>query len=113
MRTLPLTNDAWTASSANISFINLTCHWITGKFEQKSAILRFTPFEASHTAHHMSECLKEPVQQFSNTHNNIHVIVKDNIANMAAGVQDAEYDSLPCFLHTLLLTISNVIFVQG
>ena len=85
---------------------------ITENFELKSAILRVTPFGVSHTAHNISECLKDTVQQFNISHNKIHVIVRDNAANMAAGVKQAEYDSLPCFLHTLQLTINDAIFAQ-
>ena len=75
--------------------------------------MRVTPFEVSHTAPNISDCLKDTVQQSSIPHNNIHIIVRDNTATMEAGVHHAEYDSLPCFQHTLLLTINDAISVQG
>ena len=40
---LSFTRNAWTASSANISFQSLTCHLITEICELKSAILKVTP----------------------------------------------------------------------
>ena len=52
------------------------------------------------------------MQQSNIPHNNIHVIVRDNAANMA-GEQHAEYNSLSCFLHIMQLTIIDKIIAQG
>ena len=77
--------NCWTATIANKSFLSLTAHWITDDYELKSAILRVSPFDVSHSAQNISECLKDTMQQFNISHK-IHVILRDNAANIAAGV---------------------------
>lgn len=109
---LSFTSDGWTATTSNTSFLSLTANWVTDNYELKSAILRVTPFDVSHTANNISDCLKDTMQQYNIPNNKIHVIVRDNAANMAAGVAMAEYESLPCFLHTLQLVLNDAIFEQ-
>ena len=42
----------------------------------------------------------------------VHLVVRDNAANMAAGITQADLDSLPCFFHTLQLILNDAIFEQ-
>ena len=56
--------------------------------------------------------VSETVQQFNISHIKIYLLVRDNAANMAAAAVKADYESLPCFLHTLQLSINDAIVTQ-
>ncbi len=109
---ISFTSDGWSASTGNNSFLSLTAHWINDNYEQKSAILGVTPFEVSHTASNISECLQNNMKKYQIPDSKIHVIVRDNAANMTAGVTQAGYQSLGCFMHTLQLVLKDAIFEQ-
>ena len=42
----------------------------------------------------------------------VHLVARDNAANMVARIREAGYESLPCFLHTLQLVLNDTVFVQ-
>ena len=42
----------------------------------------------------------------------VGLVARDNAANMVAGIREAGYKSLPCFLHTLQFVLNDTIFVQ-
>ena len=52
------------------------------------------------------------MEEFNIPANKIHVIVRDNAPNMAAGVTQAGFQELPCFLHSLTLVLNDAIFEQ-
>lgn len=52
------------------------------------------------------------MEEFNIPANKIHVIVRDNAPNMAAGVTQAGFQKLPCFLHSLTLVLNDAIFEQ-
>ena len=108
---LSLTSDGWTSSN-KCSFLSLTAHWIDGEFDQKDAILSVTPFNQKHTVFHVSECLQNAMEAYRIPASKVHVIVRDNAANMVAGVTQAGYQSLSCFIHTLQLVLKDAIFEQ-
>lgn len=109
---LSFTSDGWTADTANTSFLSLTAHWLSSNYEQQNAILRVSPFRVSHTASNIRDCLQNVMEEFNTPANKIHVIVRDNAPNMAAGVTQAGFQALPCFLHSLQLVFNDAIFEQ-
>ena len=42
----------------------------------------------------------------------LHVVVRDNAANMVAGIQKAELSAIGCTIHTLQLVIKDCIMTQ-
>lgn len=109
---ISFTVDGWTATTSNVSFLSVTGHWITKEYKQRTAVLRVVPFTTTHTAENISNCLQDTIKEYNIPNYKVHVIVRDNAANMAAGVAQAGYDSLPCFLHTLQLVLNDAIFEQ-
>ena len=81
---ISLTSDGWTTNTSNSSFMSLTGHWISDDYEPKTAIIRVVPFPSSHTAINISDCLQDALTDFKIAHNKIHVVVRDNAANMTA-----------------------------
>ena len=109
---ISFTSDGWTANTSNISFLSFTAHWINENYKQESAIIRVVPFNESHNSSNISEILQDAMNQFEIPSNKVHVILRDNAANMAAGVDLAGFQSIPCFLHTLQLVLNDAIFEQ-
>lgn len=108
---ISFTTDIWTSVS-NDAFISLTGHCLSKDFGQKTVVLRVMPFPGSHTAAHISDMINEVIREFDIPSSKIHLIVRDNGANVVKGVEDAGYDSLSCFLHTLQLVIHDCILEQ-
>lgn len=109
---ISLTTDVWTNNS-NYSFISLTGHCLDNNFEQTQVILRVKPFPGSHTAANIAEAIQDSIDDFKIPKYKIHVIVRDNGANVVRGVNESGYSSLSCFLHTIQLIIHDAIFEQG
>ena len=109
---ISLTSDCWTASTSNSSFISFTAHWINDNYELRCAILQVTPFNDKHTAVNICENILNTMQKFNLSSSKVHLVVRDNAANMAAGITQANLQSLPCFTHTLQLVLNDAIFEQ-
>nr|XP_047122462.1 zinc finger BED domain-containing protein 4-like [Hydra vulgaris] len=90
----------------------LTAHWLTNEFHQKSAVLRVCQFNVSHTAKNICEAIQSSMNDFFIPASKVHLVARDNSANMAAGIREAGYNSLPCFLHTLQLVLNDTVFAQ-
>lgn len=108
---ISFTTDIWTSSS-NHSFISLTAHCVNNKFERKVLVLRVAPFSGSHTAARIAEVIESVMVDFKIPSYKIHVIVRDNGANIVKGIVETGYSGLACFLHTLQLVIQDVLFEQ-
>ena len=108
---ISFTSDIWTNNS-NHSFISLTGHCIDNNFERKVLVLRVAPFHGSHTSARISEVIENIISDFEIPSFKVHVIVRDNGANMVKGIADTGYSGLSCFLHTLQLVIHDILFEQ-
>ena len=42
----------------------------------------------------------------------VHLVARDNATSMVAGIREAGYECLPCFLNTLQLVLNDTVFVQ-
>lgn len=104
------TTDIWTSNS-NSSFMCLTAHCMTN-FDPSVCILRVMSFEGHHTSENIADHLKSIVDEYSIPRSKIHVFVRDNGANIVKGINNAGYDSISCYLHTLQLIIKDSIFEQ-
>ena len=108
---ISFTTDIWT-NNANNSYISLTGHCLSPSFDLSTVVLRVKPFPGSHTATNISETIQEVMEEFTIPSHKVHVIVRDNGANIVKGILDTSYDGLSCFLHTLQLVIHDCIFEQ-
>ena len=101
-----ITTDGWT-SLATESYVTVTIHYITKDWQGKSAILNTSELDESHSAENIAIRL-ELVQADWNREGKIRVCVRDNAFNQAAAGRLLEdWEGLPCFAHTLQLTVNT------
>lgn len=109
------TSDIWSAPHSQDSFISLTAHIIDESFEQDCVVLSVKPFDAGdnrHTGENITTMLNRAIDEFQIPEHKIHLLIKDNAANIVSGVNGTNYTHLSCFLHTLQLIIKHSIFEQ-
>ncbi len=109
---ISFTSDIWTSSTANTPFLSLTGHCLTKDFEQKVAVLRVAYFPESHTGSNIKDMILKSIDEFNIPHYKVHLIARDNGANMVKGIRETGFSALPCFLHTLQLILHDSIFEQ-
>ncbi|XP_065654893.1 zinc finger BED domain-containing protein 4-like [Hydra vulgaris] len=109
---ISLTTDIWTANSSNVAFISMTAHWLNNEFSQHRSVLRVMHFPESQIGKNISESLHKGLLSFEIPHTKIHIVLRDNAANMVAGVRDSGFKSMPCFIHTIQLCIHDSILSQ-
>ncbi|XP_065641182.1 zinc finger BED domain-containing protein 4-like [Hydra vulgaris] len=107
---ISFTTDGWASTNRKCSFLSLTAHWLTNKFHQKSAVFRVCQFNVSHTAKNICKAIQSSMNDFFIPASKVHLVARDNAANMAAAKREAGYNSLPCFLHTLQLVLNDTVF---
>ena len=66
----------------------------------------------SHIAKNICDAIQSSMNEFLIPASKVHLVAKDNVANMVAGISEAGYESLPSFLHTLQLVLNDAVFVQ-
>ena len=92
--------------------MSMTSHCLGKNFNKKTVVVRVTPFPIRHTAENITELIKDIIAEFKISRSKIHLIVRDNAANVVRAIKDTPYDSLSCFLRTLQLMINDCIFDQ-
>ena len=80
----------------------MTAHLLSNEFSQQRAVLRVMHFPECHTGKNISEYLHKGLLSFVIPHTKIHIVLRDNAANMVADVRDSSFKSMPCFIHTIL-----------
>lgn len=107
-----ITTDIWSSGYCHHSFMSLVAHFIlTDSFERKSVMLSCWKFDESHTAANISSNILPHIQSWD-IEEKLVCVVRDNAANMVAGMREAQLPSLPCLAHTLQLIIKDGIFQQ-
>jgi hypothetical protein len=100
------TTDTWTTSQCSESMISLTAHWISDGWERKSAILQVQHLTGSHTAVNIAGAMSGMLTDWK-LDDKVHVVVRDNAANMAKAMTVAGIQSIGCFAHTLQLAVKT------
>ena len=108
---ISFTNDGWTSINGKWS-LSLTAHWLTNDFHKKSAVLRVCQLNVSHTAKNICDAIQSSMNEFLIPASKVHLVARDNAANIVAGIREARYENLPCFLLTLQLVLNDAVFVQ-
>ncbi|XP_046753087.1 zinc finger BED domain-containing protein 4-like [Diprion similis] len=110
---ISFTTDIWTATANNESFISLTAHCLSSENMQWEVYaLETKHFPDSHTGYNISEVLNYALERWNVPNEKIHVIVRDNAANMIAGTNLMVAESVGCFIHSLQFVIHDAIFSQ-
>ena len=109
---MSLTTDFWSATASGNQFLSLTGHCVFENFDQQAVVLHAKPFKDKHTGENINETIGNMIDQYNIPHHTIHSIVHDNASNMVKGIEDSNYDSLPCFIHTMQLALHECIFKQ-
>ena len=101
VRFFSFTTDAWSSDDGGASLLSLTVHWLTDTFARNPAVLQVMPLEESHTGEYMAGKYLEMLAEWEMKHDQVHLVLRDNSANMAKAMRDASLPSLGCFAHTL------------
>ena len=112
MNFFSFTTDIWTTNVSNESLLSLTAHWITETFEQKAAMLHAQRIDGSHTGPCIAEKTTGMLRSWDISHDQVHVVLRDNGSNMVRAMKDACLPSLGCFAHTLQLVVHDGVLSQ-
>jgi hypothetical protein len=110
---LSLTSDIWTAEHSIQSFVSMSGHWIDDEFKRSSVLLTCQVITDRHTGEVLGEQLLQILKSWNLSLLNIHILLRDNAANMIKASQISGIQSTSCFLHTLQLVITDSLFQQS
>lgn len=97
--------DSWTALTTE-SYVTVTCHFIQN-WELKTAVLQTRSSDDRHTADNIAAHLKAAAEEWG-VLEEVSACVHDNASNMVLANQCfLEWESVPCFGHTLQLAIND------
>lgn len=99
-----ITSDSWTALTTE-SYVTITCHFIADT-KVNSYVLQTRAMEERHSAANLADYLKTSVEQWG-LDGKVVACVHDNASNMIAANRDVNWESVPCFAHTLQLAIND------
>ena len=68
--------------------------------------------EGSHIEAYIANKIKEILESWSISSDQVHVIVCDNGSNMVRAMKDANLTDLGCFAHTLQFVVHNGVLSQ-
>ena len=106
------TTDAWSADNAVAALLSLTAHWLTESFERMSAVLNVLPLDESHTGQYLAKKYEEMLASWKIPLNEVHLVLRDNAANMVKAMRDSALPSFGCFAHSLQLVVNDEVLAQ-
>lgn len=106
------TTDIWSSNTSGDSLLSFTAHWLTKSFERKSAVLHAQPVNESHTGENLCHRFEEMLKKWNINNSSIHLMIRDNAANMVKAMKDGNYQSIGCFTHTLQLIVHDGVLSQ-
>ena len=106
-----LTTDLWT-SRATEGYITLTCHFLSSEWELCSSVLDTLHVDESHTAEVIAAKLMSITDKWEIT-DKVVCAVTDNANNIVAAVRLNGWKHLPCFAHTLKVTLNSCAHTQS
>ena len=93
-----VTTDMWSSQSMD-AYMALTIHFIKkATWQRKSAVLQCLPFAESHTAENLLLALESAFSEYK-IRERLHLVVRDNAANIVKAVNDGGLKHVGCFLH--------------
>ncbi|KAI7809392.1 putative zinc finger BED domain-containing protein 1-like [Triplophysa rosa] len=102
-----LTTDCWTALTTE-SYIKVTCCYIDDDWQFNSAVLLTQSMPSRHTAENLAAKLIDSVETWG-LNGEVSACVHDNARNIVAANSPGRvnWDSVPCFAHTLQLAVND------
>ncbi|KAM4560530.1 zinc finger BED domain-containing protein 4-like [Odontesthes bonariensis] len=106
------TTDIWSSSVAPMSLLSLTAQWIDSSFALRRATLHVQEFRGSHTAERIQTAMENMLNNWAIDNTRVHVIVRDNAANMKKAMKDMMVPSVGCVAHSLQLCVHEGLLSQ-
>lgn len=105
-----LTTDVWSAMLNNVSYLEVTCHFINN-YELQSVNIGVTELNDNHTSENLKNWLLQIIKEWKINLESIVAVVSDNAANIKKAIKDAFGDNccLECLAHTLNLVPSAIL----
>ncbi|XP_064468924.1 zinc finger BED domain-containing protein 4-like [Ornithodoros turicata] len=102
-----ITTDGWTSRSGD-SYLSLTCHILDGNFAIHNYTLACRCMPLGHSADNIRNFLKDVIAQWDLPESVPVFMLTDNARNFVAAIpQCGSWTSIPCFAHTLQLSIED------
>ncbi|XP_011403023.1 PREDICTED: zinc finger BED domain-containing protein 4-like [Amphimedon queenslandica] len=101
------TTEAWSAANAVAALLSLTAHWVTESFERMSAVLKVLLLNESHTGQYLATKYEEMLASWKIPLVKVHLVFRDNAANMMKAMHDQASPSFRCFAHSLQLVVNH------
>jgi len=103
---ISLTLDAW-SSPAHLSYLGVTAHWVSSKFEPQEILLSMEELPYPHSAYEIQDHLFNLLYEWE-IDSKIIAIVTDNASNMKKAFNNLDIcERIPCAAHTLQLSIGK------
>ena len=106
------TTDIWSTCVSNESLLSLTAHWFTDTFQHTSITLNASRITGSYTRAYITQKIKEILESWFISTDQVHVIMRDNGSNMVRAMKDASLPDFGYFAHTLQLIVHEAILSQ-
>ena len=97
---ISFTTDIWSSDHRPLSLLSLTAHWVDTDFTLQRAVLHAREFRGSHTADAITHAMEEMLHDWKIEKNKVHVVLRDNAANMKKAMNQLGVSSLGCFAHS-------------
>ncbi|XP_049271284.1 zinc finger BED domain-containing protein 4-like [Rhipicephalus sanguineus] len=99
-----ITADIWTSCTTE-SYITVTCHFLEDTI-MRSAVLSTAVFQGAHTAQNVTDVIGGVLEDWG-IRQAIVAFVTDNDKRMVLAARLLGFEHLPCFAHTLNLTVQD------
>lgn len=109
---ISLTTDIWSSDVSPMSLLSLTAQWIGLDFKLCAAVLHAQEFRGSRTAAALVTKYNNLLQVWQIPRERVHVVLRDNAANMAKVMREGGLPTLPCMAHTLQLAVHDGLLAQ-
>ncbi|KAK0140436.1 Zinc finger BED domain-containing protein 4 [Merluccius polli] len=109
---ISFTTDIWSSDHRPLSLLSLTAHWVDADFTLQRAVLHTREFTGSHTADAITNAMEEMLHDWKIDKKKVHVILRDNAANMRTAMDQLGVPSLGCFAHSLQLVVHEGVLSQ-
>jgi len=102
---IALTTDYWT-SVANESYLGVTAHFLTEKWNYQATVIGVYVMEDRHFADLIAQHISGVIDEWQLS-SKVTTIRTDNAFNMINAVKKMPYQSLPCVAHALQLSVKK------
>ena len=79
---ISLTTDLWSSGVAPMSLLSLTAPWIDSSFTLHNVVLHASELRGNHTAERIQKAIEEMLAKWDINKYQVHVVMRDNAANM-------------------------------